>query len=68
MKFLEKYLKGSSKRLTNMVCLLLIVAMVIANICGVQVNIYIFFSLAGIITGNGAIDAANRKNKLTEIG
>lgn len=57
---LEKYLKGSSKRLTNMVCLVLISAMVIANICGVSVDTTIFITLAGVIGGNGAIDAINR--------
>ena len=67
MKFLENYLKGSSKRLTNMVCLLLIVAMVVANICGVSVDTTIFITLASIITGNGVVDAINRIKK-KEIG
>lgn len=60
MNFIEKYLKNSSKRLTNLVCLMLIVVMVIISLFGVKIDSTLFITLAGIIGGNGAIDAVNR--------
>ena len=62
MNFLEKYLKNSTKRLTNLVCLALIVIMVISNCFGVAVDTTIFITLAGIITGNNVLGSWQANN------
>ena len=62
MNILEKYLKNSSKRLTNLVCLVLIVVMVIASLFGVVINTTIFLSLIGVIAGNNALASWQANN------
>lgn len=62
MKYLEKYLKNSTKRLTNIICLMLVAAMVVANICGVKVDTTIFFGLIGVIGGNNILSSWQSNN------
>ena len=52
IKLIKNIIKNSSKRVINIGAFLLLTAMTIANICGVQVNETIFITIAGLITAN----------------
>jgi hypothetical protein len=51
----------SSKRFIAIVCLFLLIAVVIVNLSGVVVADVIYYTLAGLITGNSALTLVPQK-------